>query len=269
MEHDRELATCTGYRGPKQRAIGVLALVLLCTCDKHRQSTVAKHLLIELRADGRVQADGRAVTLDGLSRYAGERRRAPGARASNLDVVLRIEPDAHWQHVQWILTICMEEKLYRTWFEVSGGRRVKAYQPIGMPGEWLPGYPNGRALWATIGIGRQDGEVLYACGEETARDVAEVKAWATDAATRPGDFAKRVGEIRATPATAFGDVFPVMVALEDAALEIEFYGTAIPGAAARRKTALPRSRSFSSPPVGRGIRAVPYDPDLGVMEEED
>jgi len=257
-------------------AVRILALALLCGCDKHPQSTVAEHLLVELSADGRVLVDGRAVTLDGLSHHAGERRRrgriektTRGVHASGLDVVLRVDPDAYWQHVQWILTVLMEEKLYRTSFEPPGGRRVIAFQPPDMAIEWLPGYPTGRALCMTVGIGRQDGDVLFRCGEETARDVAAVNAWAADAAARPGDFGKRIGEIRAWPGTAFRDVFAVMVAFADAALEISLYGTAIPGAAVRTKITLPSPEPSPSPPVGRGIRAVPYDPDLGLGEEDE
>ncbi|NJN14191.1 MAG: biopolymer transporter ExbD [Planctomycetes bacterium] len=44
---------------------------------------------------------------------------APGAKASKLFVLLRADKDTPWQHVQWIMTIMAEEKLYKCQFATS------------------------------------------------------------------------------------------------------------------------------------------------------
>lgn len=41
---------------------------------------------------------------------------APGAKASKLFVLLRADRNTPWQHVQWIMTIMAEEKLYKLQF---------------------------------------------------------------------------------------------------------------------------------------------------------
>ncbi|MGH7162250.1 MAG: ExbD/TolR family protein [Planctomycetota bacterium] len=52
----------------------------------------------------------KARGLDGMEKLEG------GAEASKLFVLLRADKDAPWQHVQWIMTIMAEQKLYKLQF---------------------------------------------------------------------------------------------------------------------------------------------------------
>jgi hypothetical protein len=246
-------------------------------CDKQGDDADSRPVLIELGADGRIHADGRAVTLDALGEHVDKRKlRGPlehtddGFRNSGLDVVLRVDPAARWQHVQWLLTVCMEQKLYRTWFEGSGGRRVKVFQPTDAAIEWLPGYPRTNALCVTIDVEHgEDGAVRFRCGEQTASDVRSVSTWIAEGlrSELSADYVVRVGEIRASPGAAFRHVLAVMEAFAASAIERTWlYGTMIPTSAVRTMPALPAPDSRWKPPSGRGVRAIPYRSDLGVLE---
>ena len=262
--------------------LALWAAVIACGCKKQPQPDGVEPLLLELSADGHVRADGRAVSLDGLGAYISEIKRGArgaveqtghGFSAWNLDVVVRVDPNAYWQQVQWMLAVCIEEKLNRTWFEQPGERRVKVFQHIDAAVEWLPGYPRERALCVTIDIEHENGgAVRYRCGERTARSVNAVDAWVADAlrAERRGTFVIRVGEIRAPLTVAFRHVFAVMEVLADSELEkIWIYGSSIAPPAVRANSVLSVPESRWTPPAGRGIRAVPYHPDLGLMDYED
>jgi biopolymer transport protein ExbD len=41
---------------------------------------------------------------------------APGVKASKLFVLLRADKDTPWQHVQWLMTVMSEQKLYKLQF---------------------------------------------------------------------------------------------------------------------------------------------------------
>jgi len=258
--------------------------VALVSCGRKGPQRVDDAVLLELGADGRVSADGRAVDLDGLGSYLAERRDdAPlrmtkEGRVAGLDIVLRIDPDAYWRQVQWILIVCIEQKNHRTRFEGAGGRRVKVFQFIDMAIEWLPGYPKKDALCVTIDVEHDEsGDVRFRCGERTARDVEAVKGWVAEALERPGVFVARVGEIRAPPKMAYRHVLAAMQALAgssgglaDTKLDRTWlHGYAIPTDAVRAMSRLPVPASRRTPRAGRGVRAVGYHADLGVIEESE
>mgnify|MGYP006908220676 FL=1 len=79
-------------------------------------------LTVTLTADGRILVARRQVDLDGLSAAlhaaAVEREPLPGSSlyAARLVVRLRVDRAAPWQHVQWLLTLLAEERVWRTRF---------------------------------------------------------------------------------------------------------------------------------------------------------
>jgi hypothetical protein len=256
----------------KTLALALWAALFAGGCDRQPAVAGPKPLVLELGADGRMRADGRAVTLDELGSYLYERHPdSPmddvALRASDLDVVLRVAPDACWLHVQWMLTICVEEKFHRTWFEGSGGRLVRVFQPfepVILPSNHQP---DARALCVTIDIYQDEGgEMLFRCGERFSRDVRAVDDWVADALQtgRPETFSMRVGEIRAPPRTACRHVLAVMEALAHSGIEkVLPHGFHIPQPAVRRNPVLPAPNAERYPPSGLGVRSVPYDPEFG------
>ena len=152
-----------------------VALLVLAGCEKRPRP--APTLLLELGADGAVRADGLPVDLDGLAtRMLARRQGGPSGRTadgrwySKLDVVLRVAPDAYWQHVQCLLTVSAERRLYRSWFERADGRRMRLFQPVDMAIEFLPGYHRTNALCVTIDVEQAaDGDARFRCGDRTAR----------------------------------------------------------------------------------------------------
>jgi len=91
------------------------------------------------RLEIRAQSRWRAATLDGLAAYLGrakerfaEKRRAQGQsgydssplgqRASGLFLGLYLHPGSRWRHFGWLMTVCMEQKIYK--LQVRVGDRI-------------------------------------------------------------------------------------------------------------------------------------------------
>jgi biopolymer transport protein ExbD len=82
---------------------------------------------------GRIKHRGVTITMDELGTVLDQAKRvynlkkkaegedgmeevAPGAFASKLYVLLRADRDTPWQHVQWLMTIMAEQKIYKLQF---------------------------------------------------------------------------------------------------------------------------------------------------------
>ena len=190
---------------------------------------------------------------------AGRHEVEAGVRASNLYVLLRIDRDAPWQHVQWILTILAEEKVYRTAFAVSTGK-LNAHLPVDRAVCGVTDPPQEIKVAIHI-VARKEKpemfgpaeamqqvtkpcEVKYRFGDRESRDLAAVTKWIQDAnRAAQGEKVTIVGEIKAGHKVPFAYIVSVLDEFHSAGnKDVQFFGTQIPTKALRAKKNLPYPR---------------------------
>lgn len=199
--------------------------------------------IVEVKADDTWQE----VTLRGLGDFLGKARDddhaaqlaigksgledvGHGARASRLFVSLAVEPTIPFQHVQWTVTMIMEQK-YTKLELLEGKRSLRIVLPAdrsvgcGGPGRTEPPVLKASVLvlarnpqpakWGDVEIQRPT-EVRFRCGDMETADLAEVTRYlrkmrrAAADATDPSLLF--FGELRAGHAAPYGNVFDVMEA---------------------------------------------------------
>ncbi len=239
-----------------------LAILLLAACGR-----TPSDITIAITRDGFVKVDGKTVTLDELGTLVAARRAAApletfawGGKASILTVLLDVEEDACWRHVDWVSTVLVEQHLWRVAFP----GRLDARLPIDAA---ICGGDRraSRALLVRVLV-LQDGSCAF--GDRVTRDIAELGAW-IDAATR--DIALRcVGEIRPRPRARWRDVRPVYDLFRERGLEriALWHTTWIPSREARARSPLPLPGVEAYRPLP-GIAEVEAGPDDGQVPEPD
>jgi len=117
-------------------------------------------LILTVDAKGFVTWKGKKVTLDELSAILGKRNeyfdlkmRAQGksghedlpggGKASKLYVLLRADKDTPWQHVQWLLTLLAEQRIYKLQFAVRrvADRSYTREEAARLGAEWVDRAP--------------------------------------------------------------------------------------------------------------------------------
>jgi biopolymer transport protein ExbD len=224
------------------------AILLLAACGrKHPAPTTPAPLTITITHDGFVKFEGKAVTLDELGTLLAARRAAAPVEAHphcgpvpTLPVLLDIEDEVPWQHVEFVLDMATQQHFAS--FVFHGGRAVT------LPGSpHTPGEPEHTALQARVLV-LDDGR--YVIDERTTHDIRQIGAWIEAAPMAFIDA--RAGMIRAQPRAPWRSVGPVLDLFQELGMVcIDFYGSTWPSPEERQRPSLP------PPPVKPRYRGWP------------
>ena len=116
-----------------QKDLANLTLPLAWKAQEDKDDDLDDRVILNVDNQGRILYRGKAINLDELGvalkaakvQYnldqkskgkVGDEDIGGGARASKLFVLLRADKDTPWQHVQWLMTIMAEKKLYKLQF---------------------------------------------------------------------------------------------------------------------------------------------------------
>jgi biopolymer transport protein ExbD len=116
-----------------QKDIVDLTLPLAHMAVQDEDNDPDDRLILNVDKQGRILYKQRAISLDELGTIIDTAKRvydaemklkgqegmeevAPGVKASKLYVLVRADKDTPWQHVQWLMTIMAEQKLYKLQF---------------------------------------------------------------------------------------------------------------------------------------------------------
>lgn len=209
-------------------------VLLLAACGRREPAAVpAAGITIVITADGYVNVDGKAVTLDEMgllvaAAKAGVGERTDDPRVSSLRAALDLDEGTLWRHVLMVLDVLAEQKVRRVTFP---GERDWL-----MPADsWHEPSPDGKALLVRVLV-LENG--TYAVGDRVPGDVKEVGRWIYSEPT-PEDIVCLVGVIQAAPRVPWRLVHPVFDLLRSCDPErIDFYGV-FPDAGHRRVSPLP------------------------------
>jgi biopolymer transport protein ExbD len=117
----------------KSKDLAELTLPVASQAEQDKADDPDDRVLLNLDKYGQVHWKGKAITLDELGTILSNMRdryeiklknmgKSPydeipgGGKASKLYVLLRADKDAPWQHVQWLMTVMAEQKLYKLQF---------------------------------------------------------------------------------------------------------------------------------------------------------
>jgi biopolymer transport protein ExbD len=117
----------------KQKDLADLTLPVAHMAEQDKADDADERVILNLDKSGQILWKGKTVNLDELGTVLGNYRDRyeikmkakgksgledlpGGGKASKLYVLLRADKDAPWQHVQWLMTIMAEQKLYKLQF---------------------------------------------------------------------------------------------------------------------------------------------------------
>lgn len=117
----------------KTKDLAEMTLPVAYMAEEDKNQETDDRVILNIDRYGGLMWKGKAVNLDELGtvlstsrdKYELKMRQAGksgmedlpgGGRASKLYVLLRADKDAPWQHVQWLMTIMAEQKLYKLQF---------------------------------------------------------------------------------------------------------------------------------------------------------
>ncbi|MEM8882675.1 MAG: biopolymer transporter ExbD [Planctomycetota bacterium] len=214
--------------------------------------------VVNLNALGQIALGDKRGSLDALKKSLSELVKKHGEMegpASTMRVLLRVDRDAPWLHVQWAMTICAECRIRRIELGVQ--------QKDGTPGRldsWLPMIPGGRAkpeemMWIKVHVfGRKEKardfagfqvmtptHFLYRSGDQTLEDLDAVakRIRAVTAEAKKAKIARR-GEIKAGHKVPFDVIVGVLDEFRVQKLDrVDYYGTALPSKGVRTGAQLP------------------------------
>ena len=138
----------------QQKDLAKLTLPIAYMAAQDKDDDPDDRLILNVDREGHILYRGRQLNLDELGtvlrnrkdQYAlkmkrkggkntGEVEIAPGVKASALFVLLRADKDTPWQHVQWLMTIMAEQKLFKMQFAtkkfISGGYEPGEAEKVG------------------------------------------------------------------------------------------------------------------------------------------
>ena len=116
-----------------QKELAELTLPIAYMAQEDKDDDPDDRIILNVDKYGFIQYRGKAVTLDELGSIlhrakeqyvlkmkkqgkSGVEKLPGGGEASKLYVLLRADKDTPWQHVQWLMTIMAEQKLYKMQF---------------------------------------------------------------------------------------------------------------------------------------------------------
>ena len=110
-----------------QKDLADLTLPLAITAEPDKANDKDKRYIVNVDRQGFIKYKGGDFTLGELKQLLNRLKRHYGkykdfgkppniVKASELFVLVRADKDTPWQHVQWIMTIMAEEKLYKLQF---------------------------------------------------------------------------------------------------------------------------------------------------------
>lgn len=241
---------------------------------RHGFETLPENAFVVTLADeGVVFAEDRPVTLEGLGTALAERAsRHPwkdlpgGVRVSEMPVLVRADDAAPWMHAQWVLCVCLEQRIHRAYLaarapgDPSGptsgaGRALDARLPTdkgiasGKPSAetfvvetWIQPAASGERVWAGARV-KVPVAFRYEFGEDRTEALEELSGWIREelAAARAEGISGRVrGLIKAGQHTPTGRIAELLSLYVTSGYQrTEFFGTAIPPATLRKVEVLP------------------------------
>ncbi|MEM8884492.1 MAG: hypothetical protein AAGD14_10505 [Planctomycetota bacterium] len=165
-----------------------------------------------------------------------------------LDILLRIDRRAPWRHMQLVMTILAEQKLYRIWLAIttrknagtpSTGRvhRVRSFLPREIPLAG-PGPQAEQMFGAPTSIVLRDGGPVFQYGDRKTSNEKELAGWIQeefDYAVEDGIRPRQLyGEVKAVATMPAGTVVAVQSMYRRAGFpEVRYYGTRLPMRAER------------------------------------
>jgi biopolymer transport protein ExbD len=138
-----------------QKDIVDLTLPLAHMAVEDKDNDPDDRVILNIDKEGKILYKLRAISLDELGAIIDKAKRvydakmrlegkegmeevAPGVKASKLYVLVRADKDTPWQHVQWLMTIMAEQKLYKLQFAAKqsidhewGGEREAEARSLG------------------------------------------------------------------------------------------------------------------------------------------
>jgi hypothetical protein len=201
---------------------------------------------------GRPGADWERVTLDGLATHlrreaeAFHRREAAAGRngydkgVSRLRVDLQVDRETPWLHVQWVMTVCAEERMPRLAFAARANDAaylLDASLPTDLPLERDP-----PVVSVSVRVSHAPAGVRYRIGEQETGSLASLVRLLVDAQTAAAlRGAALQGEIRAARDIPFARVAELVAEFRRAGIEhVHFFGAPVPDPETRRAKGLPR-----------------------------
>jgi len=132
-----------------QKELAALTLPIAHMAAEDKDDDLDERVILNVDKVGRILYKGKAISLDELGTILRQRKDAyelkmrrkgqsgledigNGAKASKLYVLLRADKETPWQHVQWLMTIMAEQKLYKMQFATRrfiGGTGPGGYEP--------------------------------------------------------------------------------------------------------------------------------------------
>ena len=117
----------------KSKDLANLTLPVANMAEEDKADDDDERIILNLDKEGAIHWKGKNVNLDELGTILGTLRETydikmraqnksgledlpGGGKASKLYVLLRADKDTPWQHVQWLMTIMAEQKLYKLQF---------------------------------------------------------------------------------------------------------------------------------------------------------
>jgi len=132
-----------------QKDLAALTLPIAYMAAEDKDNDPDERVILNVDREGFILYKGKKVNLDELGtilrnrkdQYELKMRRdgksgledlPGGGKASKLFVLLRADKETPWQHVQWLMTVMAEQKLYKMQFATRrfiGGTSDKGYAP--------------------------------------------------------------------------------------------------------------------------------------------
>lgn len=190
-----------------------------------------------------------------LAASAVPKEKRGGVEVSTATVLIRADREAPWQHVQWVLRSCAENRISKVQFAACTAEGVQGVVETPLPLD--AGLPADaarptRLLFRVVAreerperIGQHDvlkpTKCVYCFGDQQSSDATDLARWAREglaAAKKAGQVVE--SEIDAGHKVPFGSVLLALDTLRGAGVEAVFFkGTKEPDAGLRRAVPLP------------------------------
>jgi hypothetical protein len=162
-------------------------------------------------------------------------------------VVLRADRNTPWQHLQWLMWVCAEERRSKVALAAQPLEGREFRLDATLPVDAGIGAPRSQEIKVQVTVRAVGGSVRYAFGDRESIELASVARWIAQAkktvvgARNPPAL---VGEVKATLRTPWGHVARLLAEFRHSGIDpVRFYGTRVPTRAERAARTLPTPRS--------------------------